>query len=234
MNTYLNLETMQTKKNPGANLEKRRAVHLQIGLLAALSLVLISLEWSTPADDNTDGFDIAWASTIEPDVIQAIPRENEPAPQKVHPTILVPVEIDELDPGSIEMPDFSREYTGGLVIPDDVYDLPEDKIEPQFDGFVEVPAEFPGGKDAMMKWIYSNIKYPKECADNGVAGRVTAKFTISKMGKVTDIQVVKGVHPDLDNEVIRVLKMMPDFRPAMQNQQLVPVYMFWPVEFRLE
>ena len=225
---------MQTKKNPNVSLEKRQAVHVQIGLLMALSMVLISLEWTTPVNDNAGGLEITWTSTIEPDVIQAIPRENEPVPQKVHPTILVPVEFDEVDPGSIEIPDFSREYTGGAVIPEEAYDLPEDNIEPQFDGFVEVPAEFPGGKDEMMRWIYNNIKYPTACSDNGVAGRVTAKFTISKLGKVTDIQIVKGVHPDLDAEVVRVLKLMPDFRPAMQNQQLVPVYMFWPVEFRLE
>jgi protein TonB len=86
----------------------------------------------------------------------------------------------------------------------------------------------------MMKWIYGNIKYPEVCAQNGVEGRVTAKFTITKLGEVKNIHILRSPHPDLDAEVIRVLKMMPNFSPAMQNQQLVPVFMYWPVIFQLK
>ncbi len=85
----------------------------------------------------------------------------------------------------------------------------------------------------MKKWIYNNIRYPDICVENGIGGKVTAKFTVNKFGNVTNIEIAKGVHPDLDAEVRRVLKKMPDFWPAMQSQQLVHVFMYWPVEFRL-
>ncbi len=86
----------------------------------------------------------------------------------------------------------------------------------------------------MMEWIYSKIKYPEVCVEHGVEGKVIATFTITRFGEVKDISILQRPHPDLDAEVVRVLKMMPTFSPAMQNQQLVPVYMYWPVIFRLK
>ncbi|MDA3823119.1 MAG: energy transducer TonB [Bacteroidales bacterium] len=226
---------MQEKKSSSANLEIRRPIHFQIGLIVVLSIVLISLEWTSPLSDSGLEYQLTPASTIEPILLPIIPREDKPKPREILPVVFVPVDIDELDLSVLEdMLVFNTEYTNqGIVIVD--YDLPPDVVEePVHRDLVEIRAEFLGGDDALMKWIYSNIKYPSECSENGVEGRVIAKFTISKFGKVIDIEIVRRVHPDLDAEVERVLGIMPDFRPAMQNLELVPVFMYWPIIFRLE
>ena len=85
-----------------------------------------------------------------------------------------------------------------------------------------------------MKWLYQNVKYPEICIENGIEGRVQARFTVSRSGKVSDIIITRSVHPGLDEEVIRVLNIMPDFRPAMKKGQLVPVHMNVPVVFDLQ
>jgi len=227
---------MQPKKNSKANLERRRGIHVQIGLLVALSLVLISLEWAAPRSSGNFAMVAPLLMAPEPEMVQLIERKEEVKPQENKLTILVPADPEDLDPNEIfDDITIGSEYTGGgIKIPEDI-DLPPDKpVKPVPRDLVEVPAEFPGGDEAMMRWIYNNIRYPELCAELGIEGKVIAKFTISKFGKVTNIEIARSVHPDLDAEVVRVLKLMPDFRPAMQNQQLVPVFMYWPVVFQLK
>jgi len=227
---------MQPKKSVKANLERRRAIHIQLGLITALSLVLISLEWATPQSMDHGDMLMPAMNTYEPDVMPlAVPRKPKEKPV-MRPTVLVPVPAEDFDPTEIPTGiDWGNEYMGEGFDPGDYFEEEEEEIiEPVHRDLVQVPAQFPGGDEAMMRWIYNNIRYPELCAELGIEGKVTAKFTISKFGKVTDIQIARSVHPDLDAEVIRVLELMPDFRPAMQNQQLVPVFMYWPVIFRLQ
>lgn len=227
---------MQPKKHPEADLEKKGAVRIQIGLVTVLALVLVSLEWVTPEDTSGRMSERTEIQPFDPDLIVQIPREQ---PQKKkEPEVLIPVPVDDdidvesIDPGRFATAENPTGIPEGWII-DDIDDGPEE-VKPYEPVNVQVMAEFPGGQEAMMQWIYSNIRYPEVCVQNGVAGRVTAKFVITKFGEVKDIAILQSPHPDLSTEVIRVLKMMPKFTPAMQNQQLVPVYMYWPVVFRLE
>jgi protein TonB len=227
---------MQPKKHPAADLEKKSAYRIQIGLVTVLALVLVSLEWATPeatADRLTDRTEI---QPFDPDLIIQIPREAQQ--KKKEPKVLIPVPVDDdidvesIDPGRFTTDEDPRSIPADWLI--DEVDGGEEEVKPYEPVNVQVMAQFPGGEEAMMKWIYSNIRYPEVCIQNGVYGRVTAKFVITKFGQVKDIEILQSPHPDLGAEVMRVLKMMPSFTPAMQNQQLVPVYMYWPVVFRLE
>lgn len=83
--------------------------------------------------------------------------------------------------------------------------------EPEIDKI----AEFPGGTMEMLNFISKNIKYPEEAKEQNIQGRVLVLFTIQPDGKVTDVQVNNPVHPLLDAEAIRVVSMMPDFKPAL-------------------
>ena len=99
---------------------------------------------------------------------------------------------------------------------------------------VENQPEFPGGTEAMRKFLSDNILYPEEAQKKGIQGRVICNFIVRKDGSITDVNVVRGVDPLLDAEAVRVLKSMPAWKPGTQRGQAVDVCFTLPVEFRLE
>ena len=98
---------------------------------------------------------------------------------------------------------------------------------------VEDQPEFPGGTEAMLKFFQDNMAYPESCKEAGIQGRVIATFVVEKDGSVTDIEIAKSVHPDLDAEAIRVIKAMPAWKPGKQRGELVRVKFAVPVNFKL-
>ncbi len=224
---------MNPKKNHGANLEKRRAMHIQVGLIIALSFVLVSLEWGTHVSTSQEVFYMT-----DYEIIEELPpfmKREEPAKPEI-PKVLIPIPVnEELIDIDTEIPDWNiPEYTGMGIDLSSYSDEPEAQIEETLNSWeVNIKPEFPGGEEAMMKWLYDNISYPQQCVEHGIEGKVTAKFTISKYGKVTDIEILRSAHQLLDDEVKRILNLMPDFRPGMRGGQLVAVYMHVPVVFDL-
>jgi TonB family protein len=100
--------------------------------------------------------------------------------------------------------------------------------------FVEVMPEFPGGELKLMNFLSSNIRYPEMERDNDIQGTVQVKFIVNTDGSVSDIVVVKSVSPALDNEAIRLVKMLPKFSPGKQSGKTVRVYQTIPVVFKLQ
>ncbi len=99
---------------------------------------------------------------------------------------------------------------------------------------VEQKPTFPGGDAAMFKWLGEHINYPAAAADEGASGKVQVQFVVSKTGKVTNVTVVRGKHPALDKEAIRVVSAMPNWTPGRQNGQPVNVTYILPVNFTLK
>lgn len=99
---------------------------------------------------------------------------------------------------------------------------------------VEQMPQYPGGNGALMQFLSSNIKYPTIAAENGVEGRVTVRFVVSKDGSIKDVKVAKSVDPALDKEAVRVVKSMPNWIPGKQNGRAVNVYYNVPVTFKLQ
>ncbi|MDD2314284.1 MAG: TonB family protein [Proteiniphilum sp.] len=98
---------------------------------------------------------------------------------------------------------------------------------------VENQPEFPGGQAAMMKFLADSIRYPKIAVENGIQGRVICNFVVMKDGSVSDVQIVRGVDPVIDAEAVRVLKLMPDWKPGTQHGKAVNVRYTLPVVFSL-
>ena len=109
---------------------------------------------------------------------------------------------------------------------------PEKKTEEIF-VVVENQAEFPGGNGAMMQFLADSIRYPVSAMQKGIQGSVICNFVVMKDGTISDVQVVRGVDPTLDAEAVRVLKLMPDWKPGKQRGQAVNVRYTLPVVFRL-
>lgn len=98
---------------------------------------------------------------------------------------------------------------------------------------VEVIAQFPGGDAACMKWIKDHIKYPEECIEKEIQGRVQISFVVEKDGSITDAKVLRPIHPLLSEEALRVVKAMPKWAPAKVKGQTVRSRFLLPVNFRL-
>ena len=112
---------------------------------------------------------------------------------------------------------------------------PVTSLAPQDSVFqvVEEMPEFPGGMQAMMQFIASNVKYPSIAQKNGVQGRVITQFTVGKDGSITDAKVLRSVDPYLDKEALRVISAMPKWKPGKQGGKAVATRFTVPVVFRL-
>ncbi len=97
----------------------------------------------------------------------------------------------------------------------------------------EKPAEFPGGIEAMMKWLQYNVKYPKEAEKAGEQGKAVVKFTVNKDGSISNATIEKSVSPSIDKEALRVVTSMPKWKPAENGGKKVACWYTLPVSFRL-
>lgn len=99
---------------------------------------------------------------------------------------------------------------------------------------VEAMPEFPGGDLALRKFVAENVRYPESAKDNNEQGTAYVKFIVDKTGKVTEPTIVKGTGSDaLDEEAIRVVSTIPDFKPGRQKNQDVDVSLTMPIKFAL-
>ncbi len=179
-------------------------------------------------------------NTIDPNKI-APPKPEKPAPVPVQNRYIAPdVVEDSADVNNI-MPtnDFAIDSVINGTVTDEfdtvVFDpltIETEESEPVI--AVEEPPVFPGGKEALLKYIAENTKYPSEAADNNVQGRVIIKFAVSSDGSVKRVEVMRTVHPLLDEEAVRVVNSLPLWKPGKQNGKPVPVWYFVPVNFQLK
>lgn len=108
--------------------------------------------------------------------------------------------------------------------------------EPADNSSLDQPAEFPGGGMNLKRWLAENIRYPQEAIELGIEGTVYVRFAIDKNGEVRNPVIMRGAPdcPECDQEVIRVMKMMPRWNPARKNGKPVNTIYNLPVKFRLE
>ncbi|MDX9727542.1 MAG: TonB family protein [Bacteroidales bacterium] len=99
---------------------------------------------------------------------------------------------------------------------------------------VEEMPEYPGGDIALLQFVNENTNYPAEAKTQNIQGRVIVRFAVTKDGNVTNITALKGVHPLLDAEAIRVVSLLKGFKPGMQGGKAVNVWYMLPVTFTLK
>lgn len=97
---------------------------------------------------------------------------------------------------------------------------------------VDVMPQFPGGQVALIKHISQNLTYPADAVEAGVKGRVTVRFVVAKDGNIVKPTIVRGVHPSLDREALRVVGTLPKFVPGSMNGEPVNVFYTLPITFK--
>lgn len=162
-------------------------------------------------------------------VIKFLPpkvTEKEVVEEEEMPTI---EEIKNNETGAV-----AQEGTGEVVFEEPAPVVAEESDDDKIFYAVEQQAEFPGGTAAMYKFLNKNQKYPASARRMGVEGKVFVKFIVDREGAISNIEIVKGINADLDNEAIRLIKIMPPWKPGKQNGRSVKSQFVLPVYFKLE
>ena len=98
----------------------------------------------------------------------------------------------------------------------------------------QMPEFADGGETGLLRWLSHHVKYPAKAAQNNISGKVMVRFLVRSDGSVTDVEVVHGVHPSLDNEAQRVCGELPRFKPAMLDGRPVAYHYVVPVTFKIQ
>jgi len=124
---------------------------------------------------------------------------------------------------------FQETYQQGRFIEGDGY---ANGKKLRFTELREIP-EFPRGIEAMMRFIQNNMVYPRAARRRGSEGRVFVGFVVNTNGKISDIEVLKGIATDCDKEAVRVVSIMPSWTPGKLRGELVRVRFVLPINFKL-
>ena len=225
---------MQVKKSENASLEKDKLVYVLMGLVFVLSLVYVALEWTEREVTKYEVTDTEFLFEEEVE-IQQTSQETPPPPP---PPAVQEVEVlnvveDNVETESIEVN--TEETEQEVVIAAPVEAPVEEEEEEVVFVIVESMPEFPGGQQALFKYLSENVKYPVIAQENGIQGRVICQFVVNKDGSIVDVEVVRsGGDPSLDKEAVRVIKSMPKWKPGKQRGKPVRVKYTVPVNFKLQ
>jgi protein TonB len=122
----------------------------------------------------------------------------------------------------------------GLEVVEQVQEEVQEEAPQEVFVVVEEMPSFPGGDAELFKFIYDNIKYPEIAKENNIQGKVILRFCVTYKGTVDQVSVVRGVDPALDEEAIRVIKMLPLWKPGKQGGKPVNVWYSVPISFQLK
>ncbi len=228
---------MEIKKSEKANLENKKLLFIEIGLIISLAITYVAFEW-TSAETNVSTLEAEAEVVLEEEIIP-ITQETPPPPPAAPKIPVLSDQIDIVD-DEIEIDDdmfmnLEDDSSLGVEIMDYV-EVEEEVVEEEAIPFqlVEEKPSFQGGDaNQFSKWVNSRLQYPEIAKENGVQGRVTLQFTVEKDGTVTKVRVLRGVDPSLDKEAVRVVSMSPKWKPGKQRDRAVPVTYTFPVIFQL-
>ena len=228
---------MEIKKTPKADLENRRTLFTEIGLVVALLVVWGAFSYSTKEKAVASlGED---TQVVEVEDMVPITEETPPPPPEAPK---IPVLSDQIDivEDDIKVDDnfmsLEDDASLGVEIMDYVEEVKEEVVEEEAIPFqlVEEKPSFNGGDaNEFSKWVNSKLQYPEIAKENGVQGRVTLQFTVNPDGSVSNVKVLRGVDSSLDKEAVRVVSMSPKWKPGKQRDRAVKVTYTFPVIFRL-
>ena len=228
---------MEIKKSEKANLENKKLLFIEIGLIISLAITYVAFEW-TSTETNVSTLEAEAEVVLEEEIIP-ITQETPPPPPAAPKIPVLSDQIDIVD-DEIEVDDdmfmnLEDDSSLGVEIMDYV-EVEEEVVEEEAIPFqlVEEKPSFQGGDaNQFSKWVNSRLVYPEIAKENGVQGRVTLQFTVEKDGTVTKVKVLRGVDPSLDKEAVRVVSMSPKWKPGKQRDRAVPVTYTFPVIFQL-
>ena len=237
---------MESKKTSKADLNEKRGTFFVLGIILALSLLFVSLEYTSKEfdsfledeylDDLAQDFELLPSMDEEEELETASPQERTTVlTENIKVTEEIPSEIDNT---SIPTPMVEQEVTDDMTneketdeqTPPNVAEQAEEPIQFRI---VEQYPEFPGGMTEYMKWLTRNLRYPDIARSQKIQGKVVVQFIVNQDGTIADAKVVKSVNPHLDREAMRVIRMMPSWKPGIQDNKPCKTMVAVPIVFKL-
>jgi protein TonB len=227
---------MEEKKSPKASLENKKSLFILIGLVMALSFIYIALEWTAREITIYEGVQTDLKTEEELDIIQTTQDETPPPPPPPAPEVIEVLNVVEntVETQTINIETEDTKNKAVEIIAAPVAAPIHEEDEQVIFQVVETMPQFPGGEQALFKFLNENIKYPVIAQENGIQGRVICQFVVNTDGSIVDIQVVRGVDPSLDKEAVRVIQSMPKWIPGKQRGKPVRVRFTLPINFKLQ
>lgn len=232
---------MEAKKSQKADLENKKGLFLEIGLVSILALVLVAFNLRS-SDDTGSGMDMRIISDeMEEEIIQTEEeqqQEPEPEPEQPEPEVTTELEIVDNEAeihnelGIVDAGDDANKQQEEVVVTDVVEE--QDVAEEEIFVFVEKNPEYPGGEEALYKFLGENIKYPDMARDNNITGTVVVKFVVEKDGRITKASILREIGGGCGKEALRVINSMPKWSPGQQSGKPVRTEFTLPVQFQLE
>lgn len=224
---------MEQKKTPKANLQGKRGLFFQIGLVVSLCAMIAFMSIGKSEKQITK-IDMQLAP-VEMDLTD-VTRHPQDAPKDVVPKAPVYADIinivgkdhkinTELGffPENGDIPEIVKIPRKETPIIDDEPYVAVEKM-PQFEG---------GDLETFRRWVQGRLKYPSDALDNNISGKVTLRFVVEKDGTVSSIEILQTPDKSLSDESVRVLSQSPRWTPGRQQNVPARVQLTLPVEFRL-
>lgn len=233
---------MEIKKSAKVDLDGRRGKDFFLGVVLVLALLFVALEYDwTSADDEIDYE--ALENIVKELDLEALKEEERipliKEPVRERPQSAEKLNVVEDDPQEELKDEIPPAETDVEVKTVDEVEDPEQPTVLDMENnplnfrVVEELPEFPGGASEFMKWLTKNLRYPVQAQQRKLQGKVVAQFIVNKDGTISNIELVKRVDPSLDNEALRVLRLMPRWKAGQQNEKPCHTQVCIPIVFKL-
>ncbi len=237
---------MEIKKSATKNLEKKRGIFFQIGLVASLGFSLLAFQYTTyktipikkeakvyPIDDQIIPITIVRSA-------KPLPKPAPPKPITDQIKVVKTIVVTTPDPTPVKPielpPDIIIANMPPEIIDEDI-PLPMVEVMPGFGdcSLLDRASRAKCTEAAIQSFIIDHLEIPRSLRDRGEGGRVFVSFVVDRQGDVTDVKILKGLAGgrDLDKEVVRVVKMLPQFAPGEQMGRKASVRYTIPVNVKI-
>lgn len=227
---------MELKKSPKADLEDKKGLFLEVGLVVALVLALVAFNIKSYDVEAVEITQRIAVNEIE-DVIIQTAEDTPPPPEPEVPEVATELVVVENDAevthelGIVDMGDNANKAQEEFV----PVEIEEEVVVEEEEIFqvVEDQPEFPGGLEALYKYLGESIKYPQLAKENNIEGKVYVTFVVEKDGSIANPRILRDIGGGCGQEAIRVVKAMPKWKAGKQRGKNVRVQFNLPVSFKL-
>ena len=225
---------MEAKKTKKSDLERKKPIFLEIGLIVALAAILLAFNYKSYDSGSSLNIQVQVDDTPE-EIIPITKQEVKPPPPPPPKTVTV-INIVKDDVEVEDDIEIDVEADQETIVEDFVPIVEEEEEVEEMEIFtvVESMPSFPGGDAARMKFLQENIKYPQMARESGIQGTVYVTFVVEPDGSVSDVRVLRGIGGGCDEEAVRVIKEMPKWNPGQQRGKPVRVQFNMPIKFTLQ
>ena len=224
---------MEKKKKDKVNLEKYSSLFFRTGIIIGMIIIYALLNWDFVKGSQKNKFslsDIQVETEYLPPVITKKPKKPKPHAHYINPEFV----NDENPSEESEPMDNGVDFNEAITI--NIPDIPKEKEDLNniiFYSSEQLP-RFPGGIKNLKNYIARHTNYPAISKENGIEGKVFIHFIIDEKGRVTNPKVIRSVDSLLDNEALKVISELPNWKPGMNNGKPVKVRFTIPVTFKLQ